>query len=205
MSVSWVHFLLEERSTEMLLRTLVPRMAAGLEADFFSLNGKDALLRDLPARLRGYRSYLQESRGRLVIVVDRDQDDCVYLKTRIAGLVEDAGLTVDMQGTPGTVLIRVAVEEMEAWLLGDVSALREEFPRVPASLAQRSRFRDVDDIRGGTWEALERVLQEAGSYPGGLAKVDCALRVARHMNIHGNRSHSFAVFQQGLQRLIGAA
>ncbi|MGH3928087.1 MAG: hypothetical protein ACRDTT_35370, partial [Pseudonocardiaceae bacterium] len=57
-------------------------------------------------------------------------------------------------------------------------------------------------IAGGTWEALERVLQARGYHLGGLAKVAAATEIAEHMNVDVNRSRSFLVFRDGVRRLV---
>lgn len=99
-------------------------------------------------------------------------------------------------------LTRLAIEELEAWFFGDADALRIAYPGVSASLGSRSRFRDPDAIRGGTWEALEKELQKAGHHPGGLAKIQAAREISIHMDPVRNRSRSFQAFRQGLLSLL---
>jgi len=93
---------------------------------------------------------------------------------------------------------RLAVEELEAWFFGDVEAIAAAYPRVPRNLARKAPFRNPDRIKGGTWEALERVLQRAGHFPGGLGKIEAARAIARHMDPQRNRSRSFCVFRDAL-------
>jgi hypothetical protein len=88
----------------------------------------------------------------------------------------------------------LAVEELEAWFLGDIDAVRAAYPRVPRALPRRSPFGDPDAIAGGTWEALERVLQEAGYHRGGLEKIRAAREIAAQMEPGRNRSRSFQGF-----------
>jgi len=99
------------------------------------------------------------------------------------------------------VLNRIAVEELEAWFFGDIVALAGAFPRVSPTLGQQAAFRDPDGIEGGTWEVLERVLQRAGYFGGGLPKIEVAREVARHMDSTRNTSRSFRHFTQGLASL----
>ncbi|HEY5853216.1 MAG TPA: DUF4276 family protein [Aldersonia sp.] len=100
------------------------------------------------------------------------------------------------------VLNRIAVEELEAWFLGDVNAICAAYPGVPTTLANRSGLRDPDAVRGGTAEALERVLKQSGDATGGLSKTDAARRIALHMEIENNRSNSFCQFRDGLRRFV---
>ena len=48
----------------------------------------------------------------------------------------------------------IAVEELEAWYFGDWVAVREVYPGLPATVSNKANYRNPDQIRGGTWEAL---------------------------------------------------
>jgi hypothetical protein len=138
------------------------------------------------------------------VLVDRDTDDCHDLKQRLQLIARRAGLRTTGDAGPAQVLNRIAIEELEAWFLGDVEALRVAFPRVPASLSKRAEFRDPDAVRGGTAERLERLLQDHGYMPGGLQKNQLAREVAAHMNPDRNRSGSFRAFREGLRSVTAA-
>jgi len=99
---------------------------------------------------------------------------------------------------------RIAVEELEAWFLGDPDAVRIAYPRVSGTFERRAAYRHPDAVSGGTWEALERLLQRAGYFPGGLAKIATASAIAEHMAPDRNRSPSFAMFRRALTELVGA-
>lgn len=135
---------------------------------------------------------------RIVVLVDAEAEDRRAITSRLEEIHRAAGLTT--KTAPGDdgrfhVINRVAIEELEAWFFGDVAALCEAFPGVPRALDRQAPYREPDHTRGGTWEALERVLQQAGYYPGGLAKVDAARKVSGHMDPERNRSASFQVFR----------
>jgi hypothetical protein len=91
--------------------------------------------------------------------------------------------------------------EIEAWYFGDVEALAKAYPGVPATLDRKEKFRNPDAIAGGTWETLERVLQRAGYYAGGLPKCELARRMAPRLEPGRNRSRSFQNFVAGLAAL----
>lgn len=166
---------------------------------------KKALLTNLPARLRAYRAVGNDSR--VLALVDRDDDDCLVLKQRLETFALGAGLPTktkpDAHGR-FRVVNRIVVEELEAWFLGDADALCTAYPGVPRTLGAKARFRDPDGVVGGTWEALMRVLQNAGHYPGAnrLPKIEVARRVSTHMTAPANRSRSFQAFVTGLQALL---
>lgn len=196
-----VELYLEEPSAEAALEVLLPRiLGPGVTFKLHPFNGKPALLRKLPDRMRGYSRWLPAD-WRIVVLVDEDREDCEELKRRILEAVEAAGLEPASAGRPdGQVLPRIAVEELEAWFLGDVPALCAAFPGVPPSLGSRERFRDPDAVRGGTWEALARVLARAGHFVEGYPKIEVARRVAEKMDPERNTSRSFGAFRDGLRR-----
>jgi hypothetical protein len=200
-----IEFFLEEESAEAALLELIPRVC-GDQVSFrpHVFQGKPDLLAKLPARLRGMAKWLPAD-WRIIVLLDADSEDCRVLKDRMERIAKDAGLTTKTSPSPDgrfKVVNRLAVEELEAWFFGDTDALRTAFPRVSPSLARQAPYRDPDRIRGGTWEALERVLQRAGYYRGGLAKVDSARRIATHMNPTRNRSRSFQVFIEGVRQAL---
>lgn len=198
-----VEFLLEEPSAEAVLNLLLPRLLPR-ETTFSLRNfrGKENLLKNLRDRLEGFAHWSVPDL-RVVVLVDRDDDDCMALKSLLEGVATAVGLRTKTTAGGGSfvVLNRIAIEELEAWLFGDVEAMRAAYPKVPASLASQARFRDPDAIAGGTWEALERLLQSRGYHRGGLAKTKAARDIAKHMEPSRNRSRSFQAFVDGLAAL----
>lgn len=205
MSAVRLDILVEEESAEHLLRVLTPQIVPEVPFEIRRFSGKPALLRELPQRMRGYTQILRfDPTLRVVVLVDRDDEDCLALKAHIERVVLDSGLTTlsSVDDGSASVATRIAVEELEAWLFGDVEALRQVYPRIPATLDRQARYRHPDAIAGGTWESLERVLQKHGYHLGGLPKIRVAGAVARHMDIEKNRSRSFAQFRDGVRRLV---
>lgn len=200
-----VEFLVEEPSAEAALQNLLPKIFGNVAT--FAIHpyqGKLDLLKKLPIRLKGYRYWLPED-WRIVILMDADDEDCLELKAQLEQITWDAGLVTKSAALPGQqfqVLNRLAIEELEAWFFGDVEALNAAYPRVSPTLGQREKYRNPDAITGGTWEALERLLQRLNYFPEGLPKITVAREVSRHMNPMRNRSRSFQVFRQGLMDLI---
>ncbi len=178
MKVAHIEVLVEEPSAEVALRALLPRMLDHVTFEVHAFQGKADLLRQLPARLAGYARWLPAD-WRILVLVDRDDDDCHALKARLEAAAREAGLpTRSAPSAQGAfaVVNRLAIEELEAWYFGDWEAVRAAYPRVPAGVPQQAGFRDPDAIRGGTWEAFERVLGRRGYFKGGLAKIRAAPR-----------------------------
>ncbi len=188
--------LVEEYSMEEALEQLLPKLLGDIEFQIIRFQCKDDLLKKAPDRLKGYAAWLPES-SRILVLVDRDDDDCVVLKAKLENMAVAAGLQT--KTTAGhrqhfQVANRIAIEELEAWFFGDWVAVQAAYPRVPATIPQKASFRDPDAIAGGTWEAMERVLKKAGYFSTGLRKLELARSVAGHMDVQRNRSHSFHAF-----------
>ncbi len=188
----------EEISMEAALEQLMPKLLQDAEFEIFRFQCKDDLLKNLPARLRAYSSWLPPEWA-ILVLVDRDSEDCRELKQQLEAVAQQSGLSTKTQGGDRfQVVNRIVIEELEAWFFGDWPAVKQAYPRVPDNIPQKSAFRDPDAIKGGTWEALERVLKKAGYFPAGLNKLQCAREVATHMTPDANRSASFQAFVQAI-------
>lgn len=195
--MSSVHyeFIVEDQSMEVFLDGFIRSVIVDATYQVYSHQGKSDLIRKLPSRLRGYAGWIP-SNWRIVILLDRDDDDCVLLRERMDEICRNAGLTVWGDELPGHwgVASRIAIEELEAWYFGSWESVLAAFPRVPASVPKKAAYRDPDAIRGGTWETFERILQRAGYYPAGLPKVEVATMIGKLIDPARSSSGSFNAF-----------
>lgn len=203
MAVEHVEFHVEELSMEAALRALLPRMLGDVTFDVFPYQGKHDLLRELPKRLRGLVSWLPAA-WRVVVIVDEDRSDCVKLRHQMDQIATGAGLKVRGGSASWQIANRIAIEELEAWYFGDWAAVRAAFPRVPEGVARQSNYRQSDRIRGGTWEAFERILNDAGYYSGGLQKIAAARAIAGFMELSRNTSPSFGKLRDVITEITTA-
>lgn len=195
-----LELLVEEPSMEAFLHGLLPRvLPPGCTFAVHSFQGKADLLARLADRLRGYASWLP-SEWRIVVVVDRDDDDCLQLKHRM----EEAACQARLRTRARTddchwqIVNRIAVEELEAWYFGDWEAVCETWPRVSFNVRNQRQYRDSDGVAGGTWEAFERVLQRHGYFREGLRKIEAARALGKRMDAARSDSPSFRCFHQAL-------
>jgi len=192
---------------EEFLRQVLPRVLPDeVTWTIHPMGGKARLLSRLGARLRGYARWMPEG-YRLVVVLDRDDDDCRALKAQVERDIAQAGLTSrsEAAGGPWQAVSRLAIEELEAWYFGDWHAVRRSYPRVSSTVPDRQRYRDPDVVPGGTWEAFERILKRGGYFTTGLRKVEVARAVAAHIDPARSRSRSFAVFHDAIAEAVGRA
>lgn len=194
--------LVEELSMEVALEQLLPKILANVDVEFqiIRFQCKDDLLKKAPTRLKGYASWLPDSH-RILILVDRDDDDCGMLKAQLEDMAATAGLVTKSAAAHGQrfqVVNRIVIEELEAWFFGDWQAVQNAYPHVPATIPKKAAFRDPDAIAGGTWEAMARVLKRAGYFQTGLLKLELARSVATHMDPARNSSRSFQIFMAAI-------
>ena len=158
---------------------------------------KRILLDQLPRLLRGYGK--SPGYDAVVVVLDSDRRDCKAFLQELKSVADQC------KPAPNT-LFRLAVEEMEAWYLGDRAALLSAFPRAKREVLDRY----VQDSVCGTWELLADAIHLGGAMaikkagwplPGQL-KHEWAEKIGPFMNLHQNASPSFGKFRDGLSALI---
>jgi len=202
-----VEVLVEEASAEEALRHLLPKLLRGrAPAKVVNLGSKYKLLKVLGDRLAAYRTRIDRGEDlRIVVLVDRDDDDCKKLKAELERKAVAAGLpTKSRPDADGRLLVlnRILIEELESWFIGDPAALRAAFPKLPAIPHTTGIFRNPDNISGGTWEGLHRFLKKHGIYKSTYPKIDAARRIAPHLDIARNRSESFRHFISGIEAIL---
>ena len=175
----------------------IGRLPIGLTAKLDP--AKRALLNGLPHILSGYGR--TPGVDAVLVILDNDRRDCRSFLAELKNVVNQC------QPAPNT-MFRLAIEEIEAWLLGDRSALLAAYPRAKRDVLDRYD----QDSRCGTWEVLAdavypggaRSIKKAGWPLPGNIKHEWAEKIGPRMDITRNRSPSFCKFRDGLQRLVAA-
>lgn len=210
-----IEFLVEDSSGEKLLSQLLPqilgqqgeshtwrliaykgigRIPRGLsnKAD----PAKRILLDQLPRVLKGYGK--TPGIDAVVVVLDTDRRDCKEFLQELKAVSEEC------KPMPRT-LFRMAIEEMEAWYLGDRQGLLKAYPRAKRDVLARY----VQDSVCNTWELLAdavhtggaAAIKKAGWPLPGQIKHEWAEKIGPHMRIDQNLSPSFMKFRDGLSQL----
>ena len=200
-----IELLVEEPSAEEALKNIIPKIIGNqITFKIHHFPDKPSLLKNLPNRLKGYKTWIPEDYY-IVVLVDLDKNDCHELKTKLEKFASEAGFTTKSNRKENEnfqVLNRIAIEELEAWFFGDISALINAYPRISPNILKKAKYRNPDAITGGTWETMERLLKGKGYHKGGLQKITLAKDVSIHMNPDINHSKSFQVFRDGILEMI---
>ena len=160
---------------------------------------KRILLDQLPAVLQGYGKSLTHHEA-VIVVVDLDDRDCLAFKKELVDVL-------NVCSPRPRALFRIAIEESEAWLLGDRNAVKVAYPLAKDSILNSY----VQDSICGTWEVLAEAIHQGGAarlkklgYPDtGRAKCEWAREIAPHMDVDRNQSKSFQVFRDAVRSLAG--
>src|SRR5919202_1310003 len=99
----------------------------------------------------------------------------------------------------------IAIEEGEAWYLGDLAAVKPAYPRAQEEVLKSY----INDSICGTWEKLadavfsggKQKLSKQGGQAIGLEKTNCANNIPPHMDVDNNLSPSFCYFRDKLRDL----
>lgn len=211
-----IEILVEDASGEKLLEALLPKLLGdqgsphtwrvhsykGIGRIPKNLKpGTDAnkriLLDRLPSALRGYGK--TPGIDAVVVVVDSDRRNCVEF------LAELKALVAACNPAPNT-MFRLAIEEVEAWYLGDQQALRAAYPRARVDVLDRY----VQDSVCDTWELLADAIYPGGSaaikkagwpLPGQI-KCEWAEKIGPLLEPDSNVSPSLGKLRDGLRRLV---
>lgn len=214
-----IEILVEDSSGKVLLESLVPKIIGawgsphtwnihhykgiGRIPKGLSPRGDPAkriLLDQLPRILQGYGN--QPGIDAVLVVVDSDRRNCVDL------LGELKALAANCRPSPNT-MFRLAIEEVEAWYLGDRQALLTAYPKAKSKVLDGY----VQDSVCGTWEVLANAvcsggavaIKSAGWPLPGQIKHEWAVNIGPILDIERNASPSFRKFRDGLLRLCLAA
>lgn len=158
------------------------------------------LLDRLPQLLRGFRN--SQGVDAVVVVVDLDSRDEAEFVAELDALARDCDATTLAH-------FHLAVEEIEAWYLGDREALLAAYPK--AKTAVLGRY--VQDSICGTWELMADALhaggaaaaKKAGWHECGELKHEWAAKIGPLISLDRNVSPSFGQFRDGLRRLAARA
>lgn len=165
---------------------------------------KRILLDQLPKLLRGYgkafANYPAECPAAVILVCDLDNKCLRTFRQELIDVLETCNPQPEVR-------FCIAIEEGEAWFLGDIPAIKAAYPRVKESVLNKY----VNDSICGTWECLAdavytggaTALKSKGWQAIGKEKSQWSEKISPHMDISNNASPSFVYFRQRLLEFVG--
>jgi hypothetical protein len=215
-----LEILVEDQSGKRMLDILVPRII-GDDHTFcvhpykgvgrIPKNMKDTdhaehriLLQNLPKLLKGFgrtfANYPSPADYVLIMVCDLDDKCLKQFRAQLHAILNACNPKPETR-------FCIAIEEGEAWILGDLPAIKRAYPRAKEAVLRRY----VSDSICGTWECLADAV-----YPGGAAALGAkgwqavgaeksawADTITPHMDPNRNASGSFAYFRGKLLEPVG--
>jgi hypothetical protein len=159
---------------------------------------KRILLDQLPRLLRGYGKAQPDSY--VIVICDLDR------RVKRDFLSDLQSVLAACNPSPRAYFC-LAVEELEAWYLGDLNAIRSAYPKAKNDVLAHYN----NDSICGTWELLADAiyrgghteLKKKGWQAVGEEKSNWARAITPHMAVDRNRSPSFNFLRSTLQTIIG--
>jgi hypothetical protein len=160
------------------------------------------LLDQLPKLIQGYGNtfagYPSNYPAVLIIICDLDDRCLSDFRRELLNCVDKLAIK------PETYFC-IAIEEGEAWYLGDINAIKTAYPKAKDAVLNFYRNDSVCD----TWEKLAdavfsggvQSLAKLGWQAVGKEKTDWANNISPHMNVDINQSPSFCYFRDKLRSL----
>jgi hypothetical protein len=213
-----MHFeiLVEDLSGKRMLDTLVPKIVGkkhtwkivaykGIGKIPKNLNAKAdpamlTLLHQLPGLLRAYGKTYSSNPNKYAVILVCDLDDRCLKAFR-----EELFQILNHCNPQPITRFCIAVEEGEAWLLGDIEAIKQAYPKAKTGTLNSY----VNDSICGTWELLAdalhsggvKGLKEKGGPTIGAMKSTWAENIAPVIDVENNKSPSFRYFRSKLLEL----
>ena len=196
-------FLIEDQSGAKAMEILIPKLLGNkasyriikgykglgrLPKDLKPMSGasKRILLDQLPRLLRGYGKI--PNSGYMIIICDLDDKIEKQFLSELNKLLNGCNPKPNAR-------FCLAIEEFEAWYLGDMAAVRKAYPKAKDAILNRYK----NDEICGTWELLadavckggNKALKKDGWQAIGKQKSVWAKEISPHMNVDSNLSPSF--------------
>ena len=164
---------------------------------------KRILLNRLPNLLKGYGNTYANNPAKhstaVIVVCDLD-NKCLKI------FRQELFAVLNVHNPKLETLFCIAIEEGEAWFLGDIPAIKAAYPKAKDNVLNNYR----NDSICGTWELLAeavftgglKALEQKGKQAIGREKSTWAQKIAPEMDISKNASPSFCYFRDKIRDLI---
>ncbi|EIC28915.1 MULTISPECIES: hypothetical protein [Methylomicrobium] len=156
------------------------------------------LLNNLPKLLKAYGKSLQDY-GVVFVVCDLDDKCLKNFRVELLSILDNCNPRPETR-------FCIAVEEAEAWFLGDITAIKQAYPKARDTVLNAY----VNDSICGAWEQLAdavyrggaQALTKLGGRAEGAEKSVWAENITPYMDVDNNLSLSFNYFLRKLREFV---
>ena len=164
------------------------------------------LLNQLPKLLSGYGNafsgYADDFPASVIVVCDLDDKRLKAFRGELFDILDSCN-------PQPTTRFCIAIEEGEAWFLGDLPAIKAAYPKAKKNVLDGY----INDSICGTWELLADAIYQGGSsslkqkgWQGvGREKSNWSEKITPHMDVENNSSPSFCYFRRKVRELATVA
>lgn len=191
---------------ETFLDTWLSRYLGGRAyLNFQAFSGRSDLEKNIQDRLAGYNKMLPKSvlNHRIFIMLDSDGRDCKKLKKELESKCQklrlrtprSERLTASSTGKPWQIATCIVIKELEAWYLGNWSAVKSAYPEIPNESPQWNGYPNPDAVGGKTKDVVHTfLLENSNSYTIEVPSIKLAGEVGEHFDEQKCASQSFKYF-----------
>ncbi len=175
--------LVEEPSMKKLIDVLLPRILPDITFLCIPHEGKQDLEKSIPRKLKAFNQSTK-----FIIIRDQDSADCIEVKKKLVNLCKQTGRT--------DVIVRIVCHELESWFLGDLTAVEKALELKKNKLSKlqtKQKYRNPDQLNSAKQELRKIVPTYQPNSKAG--------KIAEKLDINKNKSQSFNLFIQTLERL----
>lgn len=193
MKEEYIEILVEERSMEYFLNTLLPNILPEgykLNENCFirSHQGKSDLMKSIRNKAKAYKRFPWPVK--MIVIHDQDSNDCKKLKQKIITSIREHNVDIPL-------LVRIACKELENWYLGDLEAIEKLYPDSKATkYILKAKYRNPDLLNGS--DEMEMLSDS-------FTKTSCAKDIFKFMDINRNKSDSFRNLITGFDKFLKKA
>lgn len=179
--------MVEEQSMEVVVKAIVEKLTLRDRTIVIPHQGKTDLEKSFPKKLRAWNTGID---SRFVICRDNDGGDCAVLKENLQKLLP--------QPSKHQYKIRIVMNELEAWYLGDLAAVeRAGFlkPGQAVRLQRSKKFKEPERL-GNAKQEFQKLVSKKG-------QITLATLISPHLDLENNRARSFFHFIDALKWAAG--
>jgi hypothetical protein len=175
--------MVEEQSIEVVTKVIVKRLGIENQVKVIPHDGKNDLEKSFPRKIAHWQN---PNRTRFVICRDNDGGNCATLKQRLRNLLPQ---------TPSHEFkLRLVMNELEAWYLGDLQALK-----CAGLISQETVDQNINKKNFRNPENILSAKREFTKLVNVRGQIDLARRIAPHLKLENDRCSSFKHYINAIQ------